>query len=192
MANSNNIFIEGIGNVRYLRSPKARRIRITVQPHDGISVTIPNGMSILSAKKFILLKKNWISSKLKVLNDLKKFAYENTATISDYKKAQNILINRLKFLAEKNGFQYNRVTIRNQKTRWGSCSSKNNINLNINLLKLPPKLIDYALFHELVHTYIKNHSRRFWQDLDKYVGNAKKLDKELKKYRLEYLMTANH
>jgi len=189
MTNSDKIFIEGIGNVFYLKSQKARRIRISVQPHNGICVTIPKGISIISAKNYVVLKKNWISKKVKVLEELKKFADENTTTISDYKKARKILINRLQFLAKKHDFRYSRVTIRNQKTRWGSCSSKNNINLNINLLKLPPKLIDYVLFHELVHTYIKNHSKIFWQDLDKYVGNSKSLDNELKKYRLEYLKT---
>jgi hypothetical protein len=56
--------------------------------------------------------------------------------------------------------------------------------LNINLARLPDELIDYTIFHELVHTRIKNHSRRFWDQMDKLVGDAKKLDSKLSKYRL--------
>ena len=81
-------------------------------------------------------------------------------------------------------FVYNKVTIRNQKTRWGSCSGKNNINLNMKLMNIPNHLIDYVILHELVHTKVKNHRPLFWGSLDIYVGNAKAIDKELKKYSL--------
>ena len=67
---------------------------------------------------------------------------------------------------------------------WGSCSEKNNINLNINLVRLTEELMDYVILHELVHLKVKNHSKQFWAELDKYVGNAKELDKKLKKHRL--------
>ena len=98
-----------------------------------------------------------------------------------------MLTRKLFGLAEQNGFTVNKVSIRNQKTRWGSCSSLNNINLNIKLVKLPEELVDYVLFHELVHTKIKNHSKAFWSELDYYVGDAKKLDKKLKKIKLGFL-----
>jgi hypothetical protein len=77
--------------------------------------------------------------------------------------------------------------VKNQKTRWGSCSEKNNINLNANLVLLPDELIDYAILHELVHTRVKKHSKRFWDELDKLVGNAKKLDQKLKKHRFHFI-----
>ena len=93
-----------------------------------------------------------------------------------------MLISRLNHLAQKHGFSFNRVFIRNQKTLWGSCSYSNNINLNIKLLRLKSELVDYVILHELVHTKIKNHSKEYWAELDKYTGNAKALDKELKKY----------
>jgi predicted metal-dependent hydrolase len=92
------------------------------------------------------------------------------------------LIDRLNRLAQRHGFRYNRVFVRNQKTRWGSCSALNNISLNINLVRLPQELIDYTILHELVHTRIKNHSRRFWQELDKILGDAKQIDKKLSEY----------
>jgi len=82
------------------------------------------------------------------------------------KEAKQILPGRLKAMAVKYGFSYNKVTLRNNKSNWGSCSSKNNISLNLQLMKLPFELIDYILLHELVHTEIKNHGPRFWERLN--------------------------
>ncbi len=96
------------------------------------------------------------------------------------KSAKELIISRLNELADKHGFTYNKVTIRHQKSRWGSCSSQNNISLNIAIARLPDKLRDYVILHELVHIRVKNHSRVFWNELDKYVGNAKAVDAELK------------
>ncbi len=98
-------------------------------------------------------------------------------------EARQILPGRLMKLAAEHRFSYNKVSVRNNKTNWGSCSSRNNISLNIQMMKLPDKLIDYILLHELVHTEIRNHSPRFWQRLDSITeGNAKKLAGEVKKY----------
>jgi predicted metal-dependent hydrolase len=102
----------------------------------------------------------------------------------DRPSAKRILTQRLNELSETNGFSYNRLFIRNQKTRWGSCSVKNNISLNMKLLLLPEELRDYVILHELVHTQIKNHSSKFWQELDKYVGDAKGKQSALKEYGL--------
>ena len=71
-----------------------------------------------------------------------------------------------------------------QKTLWGSCTSRNNINLNINLINLPRDLIDYVIVHELVHTKVKNHGPKFWSMLNGLVDNARALDKKLKGYIL--------
>ena len=93
-------------------------------------------------------------------------------------------MDRLDHLSKTFGFSYNKVFLRNQKTRWGSCSEKNNINLNYNLVKLPDDLIDYILLHELLHTRIKNHGKTFWDALDRLTGNAKHLDRRLKDYSI--------
>ena len=98
-------------------------------------------------------------------------------------EARQVLPGRLKELAAKYGFSYNKITVRNNKCNWGSCSSRNNISLNLQMMKLPDELIDYILLHELVHTQIKDHSARFWNKLDQVTGgNAKELAKKVKKY----------
>ncbi len=102
------------------------------------------------------------------------------------KEAKVILPQRLKEVAIKYNFRYNRVSIRNAKTRWGSCSSENNISLSLHLMRLPEHLIDYVLLHELCHTIEKNHGPRFWALLQKVTGNAKMLAKEMKNYRTSF------
>jgi predicted metal-dependent hydrolase len=83
-------------------------------------------------------------------------------------------------LAGIHGFTCNRVTVRQQKTRWGSCSPKNTISLNVKLALLPAELSDYVILHELVHTRVHNHSKKFWAELDKYVPNSKAMAKRLR------------
>jgi predicted metal-dependent hydrolase len=101
------------------------------------------------------------------------------------KEARKYLPVRLNELSRKHQLPYNRVIIKNNKTRWGSCSQKNNINLSLHLMRLPDHLIDYILLHELAHTLHKNHGRRFWKNMEKICPNAKSLDKEMRGYRIE-------
>jgi len=98
-------------------------------------------------------------------------------------EAKMHLPRRLSVLAESHGFKFNKVTIRDNRRNWGSCSSQNNISLNLQMMKLPEELIDYILLHELVHTEIKNHGPKFWQRLDDVSGGqARQLAREVKKY----------
>jgi len=98
-------------------------------------------------------------------------------------EAKRILPGRLAELAGRFGFQYNKVGIRNNKRNWGSCSGRNNISLNLQMMKLPDNLIDYILLHELVHTKIKNHGPLFWEKLDEFTGKkARALAKEVRSY----------
>ncbi len=99
------------------------------------------------------------------------------------REAKQYLPERLSLLADRYGFRYNKVTIRNNKSNWGSCSSANHISLNLNLMKLPDPLIDYILLHELAHTVVKNHGPDFYQLLNRTTGGkARELAKEIKKY----------
>jgi hypothetical protein len=99
------------------------------------------------------------------------------------KEAQSYLPMRVDKLANQHGINYNKLRIKNINSRWGSCSSKNNINLSIYLMKLPDELIDYIILHELTHTIHKNHGQDFWKHLDRITGNAKGLAARVKKYR---------
>jgi len=100
-------------------------------------------------------------------------------------EAKIYLPKRLKELADKHGFKYQNVSIKNASTRWGSCSSVNNINLNLHLMRVPEHLIDYVLLHELAHTVVKNHGEKFWLLLEQCYPNARKADKEMNKYRTQ-------
>jgi predicted metal-dependent hydrolase len=100
-------------------------------------------------------------------------------------EAKNHLPLRVKELAAKHGFKYAGVYVKNAGTRWGSCSSSNNINLNVQLMRLPQHLTDYVILHELAHTVQKNHGKDFWALLEKVTGNARGLDRQLKKFNLK-------
>jgi predicted metal-dependent hydrolase len=101
-------------------------------------------------------------------------------------EAKRYLPNRTHELAKKHGLSFNRVRVKKASSRWGSCSSSNNINLNIQLMRLPDQLIDYIILHELVHTVQKNHQATFWNLLETILPGAKKLDKALNNYNLNY------
>lgn len=98
------------------------------------------------------------------------------------KEAKVILVNRCKELALSMGINLNNIRVKNMRTRWGSCSVKRNINLNIHLMRLPDHLSDYVIYHELVHTIHPNHGPQFWNELDKHVRDAKSLAKEIRKW----------
>lgn len=99
-------------------------------------------------------------------------------------EAKRILPQKTNSFAHKYGLFYNKLFIKNLKSRWGSCSVQNNINFNLHLMRLPEHLIDYVVLHELCHTVEKNHGPGFWRLLDKYTnGRAKRLAREMKQYR---------
>jgi predicted metal-dependent hydrolase len=101
-------------------------------------------------------------------------------------EAREYLVDRTKELASNWDLSFSRLTVRDNKTRWGSCSRKNNINLNIHLMRLPNHLSDYVILHELSHTIHKHHQKEFWTFLNTLTqGKAKMLDKELNNYAPE-------
>jgi len=95
------------------------------------------------------------------------------------KEAERLLPQRLHQLAERNGFTFSNVQIKQLKSRWGSCSSKKEITLNLFLMQLPWHLIDYVLLHELTHTKVMQHGAPFWQELERHAPRAKALRKEI-------------
>ena len=180
------IEIEGIGSVLLERSKRARHLNITIKPFDGIRVAVPFGFSYREAEQVLRANIKWIEKRQERIKKAQR-KYDSLlkkSTELDRTTARQILIQKLDELSKINGFSYNRVFIRNQKTRWGSCSAKNNISLNMKLLLLPEELRDYVILHELVHTQIKNHSSKFWEALDKYVGDARGQQVKLNDYSL--------
>jgi len=183
------IQIDGIGAVLLEHSRRARRIIITVRPGQGVRVAVPRRTSLNSALEFVRVKKPWIKKHLARINEYEKHkkAFNDIFLSIDKIKTRKQIIARLQQLAKQYGFTFNKVSIRNQRTRWGSCSAKGNISLNIKLVVLPLELFDYVILHELVHTGIHNHSRQFWKELDKYVGNGKAKAARLVEYGLRLL-----
>lgn len=171
--------------VIFNKSRRAKRLIISVKPFKPIRISFPPRIPLIKAQQFLQTNIEWLKKALLKVKEMEK-QQKPLMDLPKINKAQAklYLSNQLKFLADKYNFSYNRVFIRNQKTRWGSCSGRNNINLNINIVRLEPHLQDYILLHELVHTRIKNHSRKFWNELDKYVGNAKYLAKLLRNHNL--------
>jgi hypothetical protein len=189
MGNANTVEIDGVGPVLFERSKRAKHVIISVKPFTGVRVAIPDGLSFKKAEGFVYARADWIKKHLDRMEQYKKdhkIAPDASVDI-DRAKAKRGLTRRLEHLAGKHGFTYNRVFIRNQKTRWGSCSHKNNINLNMKIIRLPEELMDYVILHELAHTRFKNHSNDFWVELNRLVGNGKSMASRLRKYVVELL-----
>ncbi len=184
MANANTVEIDGVGPVLFERSKRAKHVNISVKPFMGVRVAVPDGFSFKKAEEFVHARTDWIQRhlyKMKQYEEESQLALDTSVDI-DRSRAKRKLTRRLKHLAGKHGFTYNRVFIRNQKTRWGSCSHKNNISLNMKIIRLPEELMDYVILHELAHTRVKNHSNDFWSELNRLVGNGKGMASRLREY----------
>ena len=167
-------------------SKRAKHISISIKPKLGVRVAVPYGASFEKAETIVQSKITWIQrhlARIKLLEQ-KYDEFSSYPDIMNRDEARKKLVKRLKELAEQFGFTFSKVVIRQQKTRWGSCSRSNAISLNIKLTHLPDKLIDYVLLHELVHTRIKNHSNAFWKELERFTGKVKPYRVLLKTYSL--------
>lgn len=184
------IHIEGVGDVFLERSRKARHICLSIRPFKGVRVAVPVGVPFEQAEAVALAKSDWIARHLRRMAELERStaAPEPRAPLNRA-VARRVIVERLAELARQYGFSYNRIFVRNQKTRWGSCSARNNINLNVNLIRLPAHLRDYVILHELVHTRVKHHGPRFWEELERYVTCCRQVDKQLNQY--EYMLLAS-
>lgn len=174
---------EGIGPVLFERSLRARNVSITVHQDSSVRVAVPRGVSFERARAVVVRKRGWIASHQERLRALR----AQLPSIPDHEpmprnEAAALLRHRLDELARRHGFAYNKVQFRRQKTRWGSCSGRNNISLNLRLVSLPQDLVDYVLLHELVHTRIKNHSPLFWRELARYVDGLDEKRRRLRRY----------
>ena len=181
--------LSGVGPVHLRRSTRAKRMSISMTASGEVHATLPLHGTVRQAKTFLCEKSDWITAHRQKACLLrlhhKKLAVSRKCM--SWRQAEVFLRERIDRLAREYGFSFNRVSVRNQKTRWGSCSANNNISLNEKLTRLPDRLIDFVLLHELVHTRVKNHGRDFWMELGKYVDNVEALRKEFRQYRLDLL-----
>ena len=152
-----------IGEVTFRKSVRGRRVSIRVHPVRGVTVSVPALVPYAAAMAFFKLKRQWV---LETMSRQKEKARNtvvpSAAEIESLRRqAKSELPPRLSVLAARYGFTYNRVTIKHNATNWGSCSSKGNINLNLNIVRLPRILQDYVLLHELCHLRHLDHGHAF-------------------------------
>lgn len=152
-------------------STRAHDLVIQQKVSGNISVTVRNGT--ISVK---------YPSSHNVISDEVQSAIKIGIERALKNEAKEYLPLKVSQFAKKNDFDYNQVFCKNMKSRWGSCSVRNNINLNIHLMQLPEELIDYVVLHELCHTVHKNHSKRFWNKLEYVLPDSKILDKRLREF----------
>lgn len=152
-----------IGQVLMKKSAQARRISLRVHPVKGVSITVPYVVPYMAAEAFFRLKRSWvietIARQKEKFKDVPPVSSEEVERLR--KVAKTCLPARLAELASRYGFAYNKVTIKHNATNWGSCSARNNINLNLNIVRLPQALQDYILLHELCHLRHHDHGHGF-------------------------------
>ena len=102
-------------------------------------------------------------------------------SLKDIEIESDLIMKRVIVLAKKHGFKHGIISVKKMKTRWGSCSYKNNININLCVCYLPQDLQDYIILHELAHTVVKNHSRHFWYELHKISDDIDTMRQRLRK-----------
>ncbi len=165
-------------------SLRAKRLRLAVYPDGSLVVTKPRLLSIEIVEKFLHEKENWLISRITSFKNTK-IDPLNLLTRRDYlnnrEKAREIITARAKFFSEIYNFKYKQINIRDQKTRWGSCSRSGNLNFNFRLLYLSSESRDYVVVHELCHLKEFNHSRAFWGLVAREVPNFRELRAKLKK-----------
>ena len=147
-------------SVHFVRMRQARRYVMRVRPDGDLRVTIPRGGSRREAEQFVERHRAWAERQREQMTAPKRTPDEIRALRL---RAAAELTPQLLALATAHGLTVARVTIRDQRSRWGSCSPKGHIALNFRLLLMPPEVREYILIHELMHLKQANHSRRFWR-----------------------------
>lgn len=153
-------------------SARAKRTRIVVMASGEVVLTTPAGVSLLAGERFVLRHARWVMRQKRTL--LRRREY-----LEHRERAREFLSVRVPFFASVLGVSFSRIFVRDQKTRWGSCSRLGNLNFNYRIVFLPPHLQDYLIVHELAHRVEMNHSARFWDVVRFVVGDPVVLRREL-------------
>ena len=168
---------------------RSNRKTVAIQVNSDLSVTVraPRSVSEKDIEEILKKKEAWISKHIEKIKEAKeRFEAEPTEKLTREKvialaeEALKVISERVEYFAKVIGVTYGKITIRNQKTRWGSCSSKGNLNFNCLLMLAPPEVLDYVVVHELCHRKQMNHSKAFWLEVEKVLPNYKEVRKWLK------------
>lgn len=168
---------------------RSNRKTVTIQVNSNLSVTVraPRSASEKDIEEILKKKEAWISKHIEKIKETKeRFEAEPTEKLTREKvialaeEALKVIPERVEYFAKVIGVTYGKITVRNQKTRWGSCSSKGNLNFNCLLMLTPPEVLDYVVVHELCHRKQMNHSKAFWLEVEKVLPDYKEARKWLK------------
>ena len=171
-------------NVEVRRSKrKSAAIKITADMQ--IVVFVPVYVSDNEIERLVISKSKWIDehmlkvqSTIDERSKLEKITFEQIKELAD--QAVEYIPKRVKYYAEKENFVYNKITIKNLVSRWGSCSTKGNLNFNCLLMLTPDYVIDYIVVHELCHLREMNHSEKFWAKVEKIMPDYQRAELWLK------------
>ena len=152
-----------IGTVTFRKSTRSSRVSIRVHPSKGVTVSVPMIMPYMAGEAFFKIKRAWtIETMARQKERYKDIPQASPDQVEQMRRAaKKDLPARLAELASRYEFVYNRVAIKHNATNWGSCSTKANINLNLNLVRLPQVLQDYIMLHELCHLRHHDHGHAF-------------------------------
>ena len=160
---------------------------LEVTEEGRVIVRAPMRIPQAEIERFIQKKSQWIERSLEEMQrrklencNLEKLSMEEIRLLAD--KALKVFPEKTAFFAKKMGVTYGKITIRNQKSRWGSCSAKGNLNYNCILMLAPEEVQDYVVVHELCHRKEMNHSERFWNEVEKVLPDYKERRAWLKEH----------
>lgn len=170
-------------SVKIIRSSR-RTISLELRQDYSVVIRVPWQVSDTDAMEFLNRKRKWIEKHMKQKSEEKSDIVPPLST-EEIKRLSNqalvIFPQKVKYYAEILNVSYGRITIRSQKTRWGSCSAKGNLNFNCLLMLAPDKVQDYVVVHELCHRLEMNHSADFWAQVERIMPDYKKYQDWLKK-----------
>ena len=163
---------------------KRKTLAIEITRDACVLVRAPYRMKNADIQKFVEQKREWIEKNLRLMKEKQLNQPIEPLTMEEIKqlaeKAMAKIPQRVDYYAAIVGVTYGKITIRNQKTRWGSCSRKGNLNFNCLLMLAPEAVLDYVVVHELCHRKEMNHSKRFWNEVERVLPSYKKQESWLK------------
>ena len=164
------------------KSKRAKRLTLKIDVENAkLIMTVPRFTFKFEIQNFLNKHEQWIASKWHVIQQKIKEKPQLERSPQYYKaKAKKVIRERLEHFNRHYQFDYNRVFFKNQKTRWGSCSSKRNLNFNWRLILAPLDILDYVVVHELCHLQEMNHSKAFWTLVSEQIPDHKKRRRWLK------------